>query len=102
MSSDYLTEFPDFGELPPQVSALVASGVLADESWHHDACPSFCLAAHARADIDAKRTLWIDYADRSQRSDPAAPRYLVKFPEEAKRDFFATDDLGEALAALLA
>ncbi len=101
-TTTYLTEFPDFGDLPALIAARLAAGQLHDLSWHNDNCPSFCTP---RGDSVIDRTgdgadvpiLWVDYADPLQRElGPESFRFGVAF----KGNFFPTNEESEALAKL--
>ena len=103
MSSNYRIEFHDFGELPPLVRELHASGELIDISYHNDAMPSFVLP-DAFAIIDREGSaenvpvLWVDYADDAKREEPGNPRFCVSIT--ITRQSFQTDDEAQAIAHL--
>ena len=97
--SNHLTEFPAFGPLPATVAKLVADGVLADQSWHRDGCPSFVKAADAGKPIDEIKTLWVDWPNAADRETPVTKRFHVQYP--SANYFLSTDDEAEAVAMLL-
>ena len=97
-------EFPDFGPMPAQVADLLAKGTLIDLSWHNDICPNFIRATdQAVCDaegLDRVWSLWVDYADPSQREIPEWPRFRVCAP--TYESAFTSENEGEAIAFLLA
>jgi hypothetical protein len=61
----FRTEFPDFD--PTTMPAIPADW--EDISWHNDACPSF--------KTPNGYTVWIDYADETQREFNAGERFGI-------------------------
>jgi len=101
---DFQVQFPDFGTLPPEVSDLLANGILHDISWHDDTCPSFIRTKDKpKADElgnDRVWSLWVDFADPEDREFPEWPRFRVCAPA-FDGDAFCTDNAADALAYLL-
>lgn len=90
----FTKEFPDFPAT--DVPNLPAEYDFVDTSWHNDACPSF-------TSDKLGLTLFIDFADASQREHPEAPRYSLQAQEagvEVGGGSVDTDDLAVVLAAL--
>jgi hypothetical protein len=98
----YRREFPDFGDLPKPIAALVAAGKLVDISWGNDACPSF-IRAEDDPKVEAQGctygipVLWVDYADPSEREMQDGNRFFVQVGNDITIE---TDDAAEALRGL--
>lgn len=89
----YLVEFPEFGALPFDPTALG----LEDTSWHNDACPSFSVLN----DSFRLESLWMDHEDPKQR-EMQGPRFLYCTYDpkgehsESLETLLDTDDVVEA------
>jgi hypothetical protein len=57
--------------VPTEIEALVAEGLLEDQSWHNEACPSF-----AKLGGKLRLTVWVEHPDPAKREGPG-PRYAV-------------------------
>lgn len=93
----YPAEFQDW-QPAPALANLITTGVLLDQSWHNDVCPSFIKASDEAKDNEQRPILWADYEDTALREFEAqAKRYTVTQGEETLAQ---TDDLTEALRAM--
>ncbi|VTU38345.1 hypothetical protein H4CHR_04402 [Variovorax sp. PBS-H4] len=100
--SDYRKEFPRFGAL----DVTLPEG-LVDHSWRDDICPSFCIPG---PDFDrtgvAALTLFIDYADLSERENKDLPRFAATTADpcscEMSAPWLHTDDWEEVVAWIAA
>lgn len=73
----YTVEFPDFGSMPAEVAAAVASGILLDVSWGQDACPSFVRTCDRATQADDCPRLWVGHEESAQREEPGARRAVA-------------------------
>jgi hypothetical protein len=91
-------EFPDMEGL----GILNMPWGFIDSSWHNDACPRFEKKLLSGNTIE----VWIDYAERSKRDRPDAPRYAVLHrdgddnADGETAELFASED-GEQMLAYL-
>ena len=101
MNTTWISEFGESYNVP---HAITFNPKLKDESWHHDACPSFSVVG---AGVTA--LLWVEHENEFMREcdgkrfvvarhtvDPDMPESIDDFVETV----LETDDLQEALAAL--
>lgn len=97
----WIEEFGADYAVPPEVLALVAQGVLFDQSWHNDVSPSFS-HRDAEPDADHDLRLWVEHPQRNMRemrgSDWA--RFVVSDLDGTPTHWFETDDITTALDAL--
>jgi hypothetical protein len=91
MAADWRTEFGDDYDVPHEVTAR-----LWDQSWHHDACPSFTHTDFPPDGSGHDLRLWVEHPD-PERRETGAPRYAVVHGEAL---VLGTDDLMAALAAI--
>ena len=68
----WILEFGAKWQVPPQIDALVGSGLLADESWHNDSCPRFSHQEGNNVVI-----LSVDHVDPAQREYEPVNRFQV-------------------------
>ena len=85
----FATEFPDY---PAKDMPTIPPGFV-DTSWHNNSAPSFA---------NDKFSVWVDYADESQREYPGGKRFAVNEIDADgafKSDWpdFETDDWDEVL-----
>jgi hypothetical protein len=76
--------------VPAEIIALLNSGALTDESWHHDACPHFTIETKNRG-------VWIEHPAPARRENSGWPRFLVI--HEGK-SLYAGENTQEAIVAL--
>jgi hypothetical protein len=102
-----------FGEgyaIPEPITQAVEAGLLIDESWHNDMCPSFSNKPTATDKCQIR--IWVEHPDPSQREHvspkdgPTKPveRFSVltyDLQGNYDRTIIQTDDLAEALKAIL-
>ena len=83
------SEFPSDFAVPCEIEALVENGVLIDQSWHNDTCPSFQMRG-------TEIVLWIDHPEIAQREfpDEVCKRFTIGEDQET---ILATDNLPEVI-----
>lgn len=99
--SKCLEEFDETFMVPLAIQGLISEGILEDQSWHNDACPSFYCESTDRA-------IYVDHPDPEQRECGGIwPRFTVEQYEDGQvvsdvkeTNLYAGDDLGEALKAM--
>lgn len=83
-------------DVPTEVDALVASGRLADLSFHRDDAPHFVLSRDRdTTDLTSVPVLWVQHPDIARRLSDE--RFLVCQFDQT----FATNDINDALRELL-
>jgi hypothetical protein len=102
----YATEFPAEAAPPAEILALVAAGILTDQSWGNDVCPHFeaelrLEVTPGEADKVTTLQLWSDYPELERR-EYDAPRFRVYIQkdDENPEDYYEailTDDVNEAV-----
>ena len=94
----WIVEFGEAFGVPAEVDELVESGVLGDQSWHHDICPSFTCTTKDGWTI----TLYVEHVNRWDRKyiNKQTLWRLGKYTEDDQSCVYEGDDLTECLAAL--
>jgi hypothetical protein len=97
------TEFSRDYAIPPEVLALVAEGVLADESWHNDACPHFVreLAPSTPTTDRVELSLWVEHPEPAER-ETGGKRFYVSVGVYGTGSQYgeATEDVADAVAII--
>jgi hypothetical protein len=89
----YQQAFPDFGSLD-----VVLPEGFTDESWFKNTCPSFELAGpDDYASGWPLLTVFVDYAEISERDEPSAKRFHVYIGEVMDHADLSSDDWAEVL-----
>ena len=96
----YRKEFPAEYSVPEKIDQLVQRGVLKDDSWHNDSCPSFRLVHEAHL------VLWVAPEMKQHRECPSDLRFSLR--EEltgcCSEDIvvkFETEDINKMLEYIL-
>lgn len=90
------TEHGDAYAVPPEILGMVERGVLFDQSWHNDACPSFFFTAEPDAD---DLMMWADHPDHTQREVHGLGQFTLC---HGGKDINTTEDLTTTMAHILA
>jgi hypothetical protein len=105
----YATEFPAEATPPAEILALVAAGIIIDQSWGNDVCPHFeaelrLEVTPGEADKPTTLQLWSDYPENERREYPDIGRFrlLIHTDDnnpEGDVEILFTDDVNKAVSA---
>lgn len=91
-------EFGKAYAVPAEIDALVRTGVLHDESWRNDACPSFVVVGTEGSEDPVR--LWVEHPDVKMRETESLTRFLVGAGGSDRPALYDGDDVRLAIAAL--
>ncbi len=96
MTRTYANPVPEGYSVPQAVRDLVAGGLLTDNSWGNDVCPSF--AINGQDDF----LLWCDHPNLDERELHGKRFLIARYDSDnvCIEQVLATDDLDEMLACL--
>jgi hypothetical protein len=105
----WVREFGKAYRVPSSILRLVSDGVLQDESWHNNACPSFSASVPTFSDPahSAVLTLWVEHPNAYQREmGETFPRFCINFEIDPDTShsvtlLFQTDKASEAVKRCL-
>ena len=89
----YKNQFPDYGDMEPEILNFLIEHGFWDSSWHNDTCPSW-------THDDSGLRVFIDYKEQEQsecwQNQPTSP-YCRFFVYQADMDMEYNDDCPQTL-----